>query len=197
VVRGRDCLVVGGGAVAARKARELARCGAAVSVVAPVVEPELSALPGVAVEARPYRSSDVSRRFLVVAATDDRAVNRRVAADAEASGVWVNAVDDPDACSFTAPAVLRRGPVAVAVSTGGRSPALAAWLRDRLAEVVGPELGPLAELLSEARAALQAEGRTTTGVDWRRALDSDMLDLVRAGETERAREHLWQCLSSS
>lgn len=196
-VEGRDCLVVGGGRVAARKATELAHCGANVSVVAPATVPELRAHPGVRVEERPYRPGDVRERWLVVAATDDRAVNRAVAADAEAAGVWVNAVDDPEVCSFTAPALLRQGPVVVAVSTGGRSPAMAGWLRDRLAEMVGPEMGVAAELLAEARAARRAGGLSTTGVDWRRVLNSDMLELVRAGETERARERLAQCLSSS
>lgn len=196
-VQGRDCLVVGGGQVAARKATELARCGAEVVVVAPTVVPELRADPGVRVEERPYRPGDVRSRWLVIAATDDRAVNRAVAGDAEAAGVWVNAVDDPEACSFTAPAILRQGPVVVAVSTGGRSPAMAGWLRDRLAEMVGPEMGVAAELLAEARAALRAKGQPTTGLDWRRVLNSDMLELVRAGETERARERLAQCLSSS
>ncbi|MBO0713608.1 MAG: bifunctional precorrin-2 dehydrogenase/sirohydrochlorin ferrochelatase [Acidimicrobiales bacterium] len=196
-VEGRDCLVVGGGQVAARKATELARCGAAVLVVAPAVVPELGATPGVRVEERPYRPGDVRGRWLVVAATDDRSVNRAVAADAEAAGVWVNAVDDPGACSFTAPAILRRGPVVVAVSTEGRSPALAAWLRDRLGEMVGPEMGVAAELLAEARAAMWDKGQKTTGIDWRRVLNSDMLELVRAGETDRARERLAQCLSSS
>jgi precorrin-2 dehydrogenase / sirohydrochlorin ferrochelatase len=196
-VEGRDCLVVGGGQVAARKARELARCGALVQVVAPSVAPELMRQAGVRIDERSYRKEDVGGRWLVVAATDDRAVNRAVAADAEAAGVWVNAVDDPEVCSFTAPALLRQGPVVVAVSTGGRSPAMAGWLRDRLAEQVGPEMGVVAELLAEARAALRAKGRSTTGVDWRRVLDSDMLELVRAGKTERARERLAQCLSSS
>lgn len=197
LVEGRDCLVVGGGQVAARKAGELASCGAAVCVVAPGVVDDLQGRPGVTVKRRPYRPEDVRGRWLVVAATGDRAVNRAVAADAEAVGVWVNAVDDPEVCSFTAPAVLRRGPVMVAVSTGGHSPAMASWLRDGLAAVVGPEIGRAAELLGEARAALRATGRSTAGVDWRKILDSDMLELVRAGDTERARERLKQCLSSS
>lgn len=197
LMEGRDCLVVGGGQVAARKAGELARCGARVQVVAPSVVPELRVQAGVRIEERPYRKEDVRGRWLVVAATDDRAVNRAVAADAEAAGVWVNAVDDPEVCGFTAPALLRQGSVVVAVSTGGRSPAMAGWLRDRLAELVGPEMGVAAELLAEARAALRAKGQSTARVDWRRLLDSDMLELVRAGKTERARERLAQCLSSS
>jgi siroheme synthase-like protein len=109
--------------------------------------------------------------------------------------VWVNAADDPEACSFTLPAVVRRGPVMVAVSTSGRSPALAAWIREQVAGQLGPEVGALAEMLSEARAELKAAGRSTEDVDWRRALDSDMLELIRTGHTAQARERLQACLS--
>jgi siroheme synthase (precorrin-2 oxidase/ferrochelatase) len=91
--------------------------------------------------------------------------------------------------------VLRQGPVNVAVSTSGYSPALAAWIRDRIAADLGPEVALLAELLSEARDELKAAGRLTEEVDWRRALDSDMLDLIRTGHTAQARERLQACLS--
>jgi precorrin-2 dehydrogenase/sirohydrochlorin ferrochelatase len=194
VVAGRRCLVVGGGAVAARKAAARSSAGADVTVVAPRVSAEVRRL-GVAVLERPYRAGDLEGAWLAIAATDDPATNRQVAADAEAARVWLNAADDPESCAFTLPAVLRRGPVSVAVSTGGHSPALAGWLRDRIAESFGPEIGTLAELLSEARDRLQSEGRSTEGFDWRRALDSDMLDLIRNGRTAMARERLQACLS--
>jgi siroheme synthase-like protein len=132
---------------------------------------------------------------LAIAATDDPEVNRQVHADAQAARVWVNAADDPEACAFTLPAVVRQGPVTVAVSTGGHSPALAGWLRDQVAGLLGPEIGRLAELLSEARDELQAAGRSTEGIDWRRALDSDMLELIRTGRMAQARERLQACLS--
>lgn len=144
---------------------------------------------------RAYRSDDLTGCCLVVAATDDQGANRAVAADAEAAGVWVNVADDPDACMFTLPAVLRSGPVMVAVSTGGHSPALAGWLRSRLAREVGPEYGALAQLLSEAREELRAAGHSTEGLDWQSALDSDMLDDIRAGQMGQARERLRACLS--
>jgi siroheme synthase-like protein len=120
----------------------------------------------------------------VIAATDDPAVNRQVHDDADAAGVWVNAADDPANCTFTLPAVLRRGSVTVSVATGGASPALAAWLRDRLAgSEVGPEYEVLADLLAEARAA-GPRG------DWRNILDSGILDDIRAGRIAEARERL-------
>jgi precorrin-2 dehydrogenase/sirohydrochlorin ferrochelatase len=188
--------VVGGGRVAARKAAGVAACGADVRVVALAAGPEVRAL-GVPIEERAYRRGDVSGFWLVVAATGDRATNRAVFEDGEAAGVWVNSADDPASCSVVLPAVMRRGPITVAVSTGGRSPALASWLRSRIEGELGPEYEVLADLLAEAREQLQAAGRPTEEADWRTALDSDMLDLIRAGQIARAKERLQACLSSS
>ena len=135
-VAGRPCLVVGGGPVAARKARALVECGAAVTVVAPGLSREMEALEPLlhAVERRPYRSGDVSAFRLVVTATGVPEVDGAVYAEAEAAGIWVNSADDPAHCSFILPAVHRDGAVTVSVSTGGLSPALASWLRDRIAD---------------------------------------------------------------
>jgi precorrin-2 dehydrogenase / sirohydrochlorin ferrochelatase len=194
VVAGKRCVVVGGGSVAARKTRALVDAGADVLVIAPEVSEEIKALP-VKVAERPYRRGDLSAAWLALAATDDPIVNRQVFTDGQDVRVWVNVADDPEACSFTLPAVMRRGPVTVAVSTSGYSPALAGWIRERIAADLGPEVALLAELLSEARDALKASGRSTEDVDWRRALDSDMLDLIRTGQTAQARERLQACLS--
>ena len=196
-VAARRCLVVGGGRVAARKAAGLAACGAEVHVIAPEISDELRSLAGVTVEERAYASGDVAGYRLVITATDDPVVNAEVYADGEAAGVWVNSADDPENCSFTLPAVVRRGPLTVAVSTSGRSPALASWLRTRLADEIGPEYEVLLDLLSAARERVRATGRSSESVDWQKALDSDMLALIRAGEVQQARERLQACLSSS
>lgn len=195
-VAGRRCLVVGGGSVAARKVEGLRAAGAEVTVVAPDVADAIEAA-GVQVERRPYRAGEAAEYRLVIAASDDPNVNGRVYADAEASGVWINSADDPENCSFTLPAILRRGPITVTVSTGGHSPALASWLRDQLGEQVGPEYEILLGLLAERREALRSEGIPTEGMSWQDALDSGMLDLVRAGRVAEARERLQACLSSS
>ena len=166
VLAGRRCLVVGGGTIARRKAEGLLACGALVTVVAPEVGAELAALDGVTVVRRPYSPKDLDGVRLAIAATDDPAVNRAVFDDGEAAGVWINAADQPDACAFTLPAVLRHEPVVVAVSTGGRSPALARHLRDRVAAVIGPEDAALAERLGSERRRLQASGVSTEGLDW-------------------------------
>ena len=190
VLEGRPVLVVGGGRVAARKVDGLLACGAQVHVVAPRVADELKQRHGVTVEERPYRDGDVAGYRLVVSATDDAAVNRAVYDEAEAAGVWVNSADDPANCTFTLPSVLRRGPMTVAVSTGGHSPGLAAWLRRRLEEEIGPEYETLLDLLAQARTEAQAEGRSTEGVDWQSALDSEILEMIRAGRVNEARERL-------
>jgi siroheme synthase-like protein len=196
VVAGRRCVVVGGGAVAARKAEGLSVAGADVVVVARDVSAEVLSLPGVTVIEREYRDGDLDGAWLAVAATDDPDVNRRVHAEGQAARVWVNAVDDPPACSFTLPAVVRQGPVVVAVSTSGYSPALAGWIREKVADQLGPEVALLAEWLCEAREEMKASGRSTEDVDWRTALDSDMLELIRTGQVALARERLQACLSS-
>ena len=197
LVEGRPCLVVGGGRVAAHKVQGLRRCGAQVHVVAPEVSDEVRAEPGVTWEERPYRASDLRGRRLVVAATNDSAVNAAVFEDGEAAGVWVNGADDPAHCSFTLPSIVRRGDLLLTVSTGGRSPALAVWLRERLEAEIGPEYEVLLDLFAQERESIRAAGRSSEHVDWRTALDSDMLGLIRSGDVTRAKERLHTCLSSS
>ncbi|HLH28171.1 MAG TPA: bifunctional precorrin-2 dehydrogenase/sirohydrochlorin ferrochelatase [Acidimicrobiales bacterium] len=197
---GVACLVVGGGPVARRKVEGLLPCGAAVTVVAPDLDPgleELAAAGRITVVRRRYRSGDVTGYRLVFAATGDRGVDRAASGEADAAGVWVNSADDPEGCTFTLPAVARRGPITVAVSTGGQSPAMAGWLRRRFEAELGPEYLQLLQLLREARANIKGEGRPTEGLDWLAALDSNMLDLIRAGQIGKARERLQACLSSS
>ena len=136
-LEGRSVLVVGAGRVAHEKASGLLECGAA-------------ALP-VELVRRTYRSSDLDGRYLVVAATADRAVNESVFADAEARALLCNVVDVPDLCSFILPALHREDPITVAISTGGASPVLAQRLRDDIAQVVRPEHAALAVRLRELR----------------------------------------------
>jgi precorrin-2 dehydrogenase/sirohydrochlorin ferrochelatase len=149
-LEGRRCLVVGGGSIGIEKASGLLDCGASVTVVAPQADAGLLELPLEWLR-RAYRPSDLDGRYVVVAATSNRSVNRRVFADAEARALLCNVVDTPELCSFILPAVHREGPIAVAVSTGGASPALAQHLRERLAEQIRPEHADLAERLRTLR----------------------------------------------
>jgi siroheme synthase-like protein len=185
----RPCLVVGAGAVAARKALGLLDCGARITVIAPDIGEDMQALSSQleALEPRAFRPGDAAGFRLVVTATGDPGVDGAVAAEADAAGVWVNSADDPEHCSFILPAVHREGAVTIAVSTGGLSPALAVWLRNRLAASGGGGLDALAELLNETRRRLQTEGKPSDTVDWKTLLDGELPSLVRAGDLDKAR----------
>lgn len=196
VLEGLPVLVVGGGTVAVGKVRGLVEAGARVTVVAPEVRSEIDAM-GVAVERRPYAAGEAAGYRLVVAAVDDPAVAQVVHDDAEAAGTFVNSADDPARCSFTLPSRLRRGDLLITVSTGGRSPALAAWLRRRLEAEIGPEFEQLLELLADERDAMQARGEPTEIPGWRKALESGMLERLLDGDVPGAQELLRTCLSSS
>lgn len=196
VLAGQSCLVVGGGPVARQKVQGLVEAGARVTVTAPRILDDIVAL-GVACQQRRYRSPEAGDYRLVLAATGDPEVNQQVYDDAEACGVWVNSADDPDRCSFILPARVRQGRLLVTVSTQGHSPAVATWLRHHLAAELGPEYDQLIGVLSEVRGEVQAAGRATEALDWQQALDSGILDLVRADRLEEAKERLRACLSLS
>jgi len=153
-LRGRRCVVVGGGTVGMEKARGLLACGADVHVISPTVHDELHTLETTWRRGR-YRRSDLDGAFLVIAATSDRATNERVHRDAEARGMLCNVADVPDLCNFILPAVHREGPIAVAVSTGGASPALAKRIRDDVAAIVTPDHAKLAQRLAELRPSVK------------------------------------------
>jgi siroheme synthase-like protein len=208
IVADHPCLVVGGGRVAARKIAGLLTCGAAVTVVAPEAHVAIGLLsedgafarltgPHLTVHLRPYDPGEAAAYRLVVTATGDPAVDALVYRDAVAAGVWVNSADDPAHCTFVLPAVTRDGPVSVAIATGGSSPALASWLRRRVADVIGPGLDALASLLDEARQRIHARGASTETVDWEALLDGPMPALVRQGDLDGARVLLETAIESA
>lgn len=164
-VRGRTVLVVGGGAVAGRKIRSLLNAEAAVTVVAPVLSPEIARLAAagtVQVKKCCYQASDLTDVFLAVAATSDPETNRRVAADARQRGVLVAVTDEPGTGNCTFPALLRRGNLEISVSTNGTCPGFAAIVRDRLATVIGEEYGAILATLAAVREKLLTEGSPST-----------------------------------
>ncbi|HEV2994284.1 MAG TPA: bifunctional precorrin-2 dehydrogenase/sirohydrochlorin ferrochelatase [Acidimicrobiia bacterium] len=200
LVAGRRCVVIGAGRIAARKIAGLLDAGAAVHVVAPDLGDEVRAWRDagrVTVAERPFEATDLDGAWLATAATPDPAVNAAVYEAGEARRVFVNAADDPAHCSFTLMSVVRQGDLVVTIGTGGRSPALATYLKDHVATEMGPEWGALLDLLAEEREAAHAAGVSTETLDWRQALDSGILDLVRAGRVAQAKELLRACLSSS
>lgn len=197
-VSGRTVVVVGGGAVAGRKIPSLLEAGAQVHVVAPLLGTKCQALVDsgrIRWSPRSFEAADLDSTWLAVAATDDPEVNRLVVDAGESRRVWVVAATGKG--SATAMATARRGALSVAVGTGGKSPAVAVWVRDQLEVVLAPELGSLLEVVTAVRALLAEEGRSPAAPDWRRALDSGMLDLIRAGKTDEARGWLRTCLLSS
>ena len=199
VVAGRRCVVVGAGRIAARKIDGLLGAGADVVVVAPEAGPEVrrwAADGRLTLLERPFVASDLDDAWLATTATGVAEVDHAVFEAAEDRKLWVNSADDPANCSFTLTSVVRQGDLVVTVGTGGRSPALATWLRRRFGEELGPEYATLLDVLSEAREELRAEGRSTEEPDWQSALDSGMLDLIRAGRVNEAKEMLRACLSS-
>ncbi|MGD0385323.1 MAG: bifunctional precorrin-2 dehydrogenase/sirohydrochlorin ferrochelatase [Solirubrobacteraceae bacterium] len=151
---GRRCLVVGGGDVALEKVEGLLTCGAAVTLVAPAAHEELVALAGegsITWEQRRYEAGDLEGSFLVIAATDDSEVNIAVHEDAEARAMLVNVVDVPPLCNFILPAIVRSGPLAIAISTAGASPALAKRMKREIAAQFGEDYARLAVILNDAR----------------------------------------------
>ncbi len=161
IVRDRRAVVVGGGAVAARKIAELLTAGAKVTIIAPSASDRIRSLAGrglVAGQWRPYRAADLDGAFLAIAATDDEAVNRRIARDALARNVLVNVVDRPELCTFTAPATARRGDLAIAVTTSGLCPSLSGALREEILECYGPEYARLVRLFGKLRKQMIALG---------------------------------------
>ncbi len=191
---GRPVLVVGAGPVAARKLGTLVDCGADITVIAPAVHPSIETLAAeserIVVERRPYRPGEAATYRLVLCATGKPTVDGAVAADAEAAGVFVNSADDPLNCSFVLPSVARDGAVSIAVATDGTAPALSAWLRRRIAELVGPGVGTLAALVAEARTRAKASGIPTEDLDWAGLLDGPLPELVRRGDLDGARRAL-------
>lgn len=161
-IEGRRCLVVGGGAVAARKVEALRRAGAEVTVVAPAVLPRLARRDGVRVVRRRFRLGDLRGAATCIAATDDPALQRRISAACRRLGIPVNVVDAPALCTFTLPAVVRRGDLVVAVSTGGRAPGFSRRVRETLEEAIPPAFGGFLRLLARAR------GRIPWGISYRR-----------------------------
>ena len=187
----QKCVVVGGGQVALRKVRTLLEHRANVEVISPDLCSGLSQLAesgGIRYCHREYQAGDLKDAFLVIVATNNRQTNLKIAGEARSNAVLVNVVDDPENSDFIVPSYLRRGDVTLAISTGGRSPALARKIRTRLEEDFGNEYASLALLIDEVRAELKQQGIKVNGDAWQEALDLDrLLGLLRRGDNKKAR----------
>jgi len=193
-IREKRCVVVGGGLVALRKVKALLEHEASVKVISPELCPELSQLAksrAIQVLQRNYNGGDLQGAFIAIAATDDGEINNKVAEEARAKGVLVNVVDDSEHSDFIVPSQFRRGDITIAVSTAGKSPALARKIRTRLEKDFGAEYASLALLVDEVRSELKRQGIKVNGYGWQEAIDLDtLIELLRAGQNEKAKATL-------
>jgi siroheme synthase-like protein len=190
-MRGRRCVVIGGGSIAEGKVKSLLEAGARVTVVSSQLSPALKHLADegrIAHIPRGYQRGDLVGAFLAISATDDRAVNEQVWQEAVERNIPVNVVDDSLHCNFIAPSIVRRGDLTIAISTGGKAPALAVRLRQQLERTVGHEYARFLELAETVRASLAArhpdfEQRKAL---WYQLVDSDVLNLLRQSDEATA-----------
>jgi len=193
----RSCLVVGGGVTAEGRVTGLLEAGARVTVISPRLSCGLAVLAGdghFRWQPREFMGGDTEGFLLVMVATGDGAVNRAVADEARRRGALVNCADDPECCDFVLPALLRRGPLTVAVSTGGASPTMARLVRDELDATLSGHYARLTEVVAEVRRTLRDRGLSLDGERWTGALDDEVKRLVAAGRTDDARRRLQERL---
>jgi precorrin-2 dehydrogenase/sirohydrochlorin ferrochelatase len=188
-IRNRTCLVVGGGAVGTRKAITLAGCGARVTVISPVVTDKLRELAdngAIALKARSYRPADLKRAFMVIGATDDEELNRKISSDAVKRNILCNIADRPEVCNFILPSIVRRGDLVITISTSGKSPALAKKLRKTLENQFGEEYAALLQLLGAIRQKLlsQRHKPETHKPLFNQLIDNGLLEMIREGREE-------------
>ncbi|MGH2375025.1 MAG: precorrin-2 dehydrogenase/sirohydrochlorin ferrochelatase family protein [bacterium] len=201
-LEGRPCVVIGGGTLAEQKVTGLLETGARVTVVsAQATRPleDLAVQGVIRLKRRPYQTGDLEGMFLAIAASDDRAFNHVIWEEAERRGIPVNAVDDLPHCTFIAPAIYRQGDLTIAISTGGKSPALAVRLRERLAALIGHEFAVFLDLLGHLRAEVAARvpGFAARTSLWYRIVDSDALESIRRGDVEGARRRMRDLLDDA
>jgi precorrin-2 dehydrogenase len=198
LLEGRLAVVIGGGQVAERKVRTLLDAGAKVRVVSSEVTTGIRKRADsgdIELVDRRYERGDLAGSAAAVAATDDEEVNRGVFAEATDAGIPVNVVDNVSLCTFIAPSIIRRGDLVVAISTGGAAPALAVRIRERLEREFGEEYARFLTLMAELREQIKVPGdQDDRAKAWYRVVDSDVMDLVRAGEMEVARERATELL---
>ena len=192
-VEDREVVIIGGGEVCARKAETMMRYGARVTIVSPAFTPEIEQWAGdgkLALRRKRYEAADIENASIVIASTDDTSVNEQVAADCRRRKIPVNVVDVTPLCEFIVPAIVESGSVQIAISTGGKSPALARTLKEDIRDFVGPEYAEVNDLLGTLRDG--AKSVLPTDVDRKRFFDgiiaAGILDMLRAGRKREAYE---------
>jgi siroheme synthase-like protein len=193
-IRGKRCVVIGGGVVALRKVRALLDYGAKVTVVSPTLHPDLARLAEagrIIPIRRGFRPGDLAGAIIAIAATDERVINQKVSEEARDRGVLVNVVDSSEQSDFIIPSFFRRGDLTVAVSTAGMSPALARKIRTKLEGLLGDEFALVLSIIGDVRSAFRQREIGVAADAWQEALDLDLLiGLVQEGRLEEARDVL-------
>ena len=198
-IKGRSCVVIGGGPVAEGKVRHLIECEGQVTLISPEATSNLqqwASQKKIAWRKRGYQPGDLKDAFLAIAATDQTEVNRTIAREAEAERTLLNVVDYPPLCVFIAPSVVKRGQVTLAISTGGASPALARKLRETLETSELLQYADLAPLLSKARKEVKNRELQVPPERWQSCINTDLVQLVQDGRETEALETLLKGLSS-
>lgn len=190
---GKSVVVIGGGNIAHQKMENLIKVGAQVTVVSPDLNEPMAALKAAGrfrhIE-REYEPGDLEGYALAFVATDDRAVNSTVADEGKARGVWVNAVDDPPYCDFIMPGIVQRGDLVIAISTSGRSPAMARKMREELTDFLSEEWVAMLELAAEVRAELRTRDIMVDSDTWNAALDDELRHLLKENRYDEAKQRL-------
>ncbi|MEX1253999.1 MAG: bifunctional precorrin-2 dehydrogenase/sirohydrochlorin ferrochelatase [Dehalococcoidia bacterium] len=195
----RRILVIGGGREAEHKVMGLMAAGGHITVLSPTLTPGLQRLLDegrIEYVQREYQEGDLEGYEVCMVATDDGAVNAQVAAEGKRARIWVNAADDPVNCDFILPAVIRRGAITVAASTGGKSPALARRLREELEAYLTEEMPALADLLGEVRGELKARGKLPPADVWQDAIDEELRVLLAQRKYRQAKARLLRGLGA-
>ena len=195
----RRCVVIGGGAVAERRIGGLLAAGAKVTVISPVITATLKKLAAhgeLNHVGRAYATGDLADYDLVFAATDDGAVNEAVFSEARSRALWVNAADDPEYCDFILPAVIRRGELSVAISTGGTSPAATRMIREELENYFTAEYARLVQIAGEVRRELRERSTVVSPRVWNEALTGEFRRLLKEDQNGPAKELLLKTLGA-
>ncbi len=199
-LRNKDCLVVGGGMIALKKVRGLLNAGARVTVIAITTVGPLDILEKsnrlLTIYRRPFQNGDTKGYSLVLTATGVSAVDKIIFTECNASLIWINSADDKDTSSFILPAIVKKGDITVAISTGGKSPKMATWLRDQIDNIISPQILNATDLLAAARQELKMHSVKTESVDWNLLLNGRFFELINNNLVEEAEEELSNWISS-
>ena len=198
-IKDRDCLVIGGGSVGTRKVLTLLSCGANVTVVSTAATEKLHQLSNngvIKLKERPFQTTDLDDRFLVIGATDNQELNFNIHAEAESRGLLCNIADRPKVCNFILPSIVNRGDLIIAISTSGKSPAFAKKLRKHLEKEFGDEYAELLKLMGAIRKKLLSQDHEPEAHKhiFEQLIERNLVQMLKEGDTESINSLLLEVL---